>query len=128
MKTKNPLDQAKGYKENKIHTLIPNDPHLQIPCCFFPSKLSRRDIKAATFHAFLRFLPTKESCYPRRVPLTIKGRTQVTPKRVKSNCHRTLALMQCILLLGILDEYLILPCIYIVPLSLSLSLALSLWG
>ena len=36
--------------------------------------------------------------------------------------------MQCILLLGILDEYLILPCIHIVPLSLSLSLLLSLSG
>lgn len=50
--------------------------------------------KGVAFHAFLCFFPTNESCQPRRVSLTVKDKTQDMSKRAKSNCHKTLALMQ----------------------------------
>ena len=46
------------------------------------------------FQSFLHFLPTKESCQPRTVSLTIEGKTQDTPKKTKSNCKRTLTFSQ----------------------------------
>ena len=51
--------------------------------------------KRAAHHTFFRFLPTKESCYPKSISLTDEGSTQCTLKRGKK-CYNTIVLTQWI--------------------------------
>ena len=50
--------------------------------------------RGVVIQAFLRFLSTKVSCLLKRVSLTIKGKTQLTPTRAKTMFHKILAFDQ----------------------------------
>ena len=50
--------------------------------------------KGAALHAFALSLPTKAPFHPRNFPLTVKCKTQCTPKREKIRFHNISALVQ----------------------------------
>ena len=89
---------TKKYKQLSFSTFIWTTPRCQRQSLFLFFQIVQKIHKEIVFKTFLRFLPTNESCQPRRVSLTDKDKTQDTLKRTKGNYHNTLALNVLIML------------------------------
>ena len=94
--SKQDLDQDQRLQTNKYFILWIEITSLSKAILFLFFQTNQNKQRGSAIQAFLRFLPTKEPCQPRRVSLAESRRTHITPNRAKTSSHKTLALEQWI--------------------------------
>ena len=92
--SKQDLAQDQRLQTNEFFILWINKSSLLKIILFLSFQIIQNKQRGVVSQAFLHFLSTKEASQPKRVSLTVSGRTQLTPNKVNTRSHKTLALEQ----------------------------------